>query len=258
MQTKDTQDEEPLSLVDAHAHLDEVPKVTEALEAAREKGVKAVVGVGMDMESNLRILELARVYAGFVFAAVGIHPWKVNPVTAQRDMDFVADHISLCVAIGEIGLDYKIKVEKSVQKRILEKLLFLAHDHDKPVITHSRLSHQRTLDMVIEAGVRKAIFHWYSGPLDLIERIVEHGYLISATPALAYSPPHQAAIKEIPLENLVLETDCPVRYGSLESRPEHTFVTLDLVARLRDVDRRTVAMVTTHNAERFFGFAVTG
>jgi TatD DNase family protein len=258
MQTRGAQYAEDLPIVDAHAHLDEVPKVTEALEAARGKGVKAIVGVGMDMKSSLRILELARLYAGFVFAAVGIHPWNVNLATAQSDMDFVADHISACVAIGEIGLDYKIKVEKSVQKRIFQQLLFLARDHNKPVITHSRLSHRRTLDMVIEAGVQKAIFHWYSGPLDLIEKIVAHGHLISATPALAYSPPHQAAVKEIPLENLVLETDCPVRYGTLESRPEHTFVTLDLVARLRDVDHRTVAMVTTRNAERFFGFSVTG
>jgi TatD DNase family protein len=247
-----------LQIVDVHAHLDQVPKAAEALEVALRKGVKAVVGVGMDRKSSLRILELARLYPGFVFAAIGIHPWSVNPKTAEDEMEFVAEHISSCVAVGEIGLDYKIKVEKSLQKRIFEQLLVLARDHGKPVITHSRLSHQSTLDMVIEAGVRKAIFHWYSGPLDLVEKIVAQGYLISATPALAYSPSHQAAVKEIPLQNLVLETDCPVQYGNLDSLPEHAFVTLDLVARLKGADHRTVAVATTQNAERFFGFSVMG
>jgi TatD DNase family protein len=245
-------------VVDAHAHLDEVPEIMEALKTAREKGVKAVVGVGMCMQSNQRILELAQLFPGFVFPAVGIHPWNINLETVENDLTFVADHLSECVAIGEIGLDYKIKVPKSLQKDIFQQLLSLARQHNKPVITHSRLSHERTLEMVVETGVAKAIFHWYSGPLELVDRIAAHGYLISATPALAYSRPHQEAVRKMSLNNLVLETDCPVQYGTLKSRPEHTLVTLKLAARLKDVDSNTVAQITTHNAEKIFGFSVNG
>jgi TatD DNase family protein len=246
------------SVIDVHAHLNEVPEVREALETARENGVKAVVGVGMDTKSNKHILELAQMFPGFVFPAIGIHPWNINSETLESDLTFVSDHLSECVAVGEIGLDYKIKVPKAVQKYVFQKLLSLAHLYHKPVITHSRLSHQRTLEMVAEAGVEGAIFHWYSGPLELVDKIALYGYLISATPALAYSHPHQEAIKRIPLDNLVLETDCPVEYGPLKSRPEHTRVTLELVARLKGEDFGTIARMTTHNAEKIFGISSEG
>jgi len=243
-------------VIDAHAHLDEVPQVQEALETARKKGVKAVVGVGMDTPSNKTILALASRFSGFVFPAIGIHPWNLNAGTLEHDLAFIDEHLPDCIALGEVGLDYKAKVKKPLQKKVFQELLFFAREYGKPVITHSRFSHQTTLRMVLETGIQKAVFHWYSGPLELLEVIAEHGHMISATPALEYSKPHQDAVRKIPLENLLLETDCPVKYGNLESRPEHVLITLSHVSRLKQMDPETVARVTTSNAQRLFGFDI--
>jgi TatD DNase family protein len=78
------------------------------------------------------------------------------------------------------------------------------------------------------------------------------GYLISATPALAYSPHHQDAIKKAPLERILLETDTPVVYQSRESRPKDVVITLNEVARLKGLEPTIVAEQTTKNASRFF------
>ncbi len=238
--------------VDGHAHLDEVPDVDAALARAKSAGVMAVVGVGMDGASNRRILDIARRYPGYVFPAIGLHPWNIQPESLDEDLEFIEQHLGSCVALGEVGLDYKTRTPKRLQKETLHRLLELAVRMDKPAITHSRYSHQTTFDMVREHGVRTAVFHWYSGPLDLLDRIVDHGYFISATPALSYSPPHRDAVRRIPLEHLLLETDCPVRYGDLESRPEHVMETLRLVASLRDRDPAEIGAIALENARRAF------
>ena len=111
--------------------------------------------------------------------------------------------------------------------------------------------------MVVEAGVQKAIFHWYSGPLNVLDRIVEHGYFISATPALAYSKLHRECVERIPLKNLLLETDCPVTYQETVSRPEHVLQTLELVSEIKGQSKSEIARETTRNAEYFFGFSLT-
>lgn len=245
----------PFSVVDAHAHLDDVENVDEALEKARAMGVAAVAGVGMDAESSARILDIGRRHPGFVMPCVGIHPWNLTPETVERDMAFIAEHLPHCAALGEVGLDYKVKAKKPFQKDTFRKLLAMAARLKKPVITHSRFSHKSTFEMVVEAGVQKAVFHWYSGPMDVLDRIVEHGYFISATPALAYSKLHRECVERVPLKNLLLETDCPVTYQETVSRPEHVLRTLELASEVKDTSKSDIARETTRNAEYFFGFS---
>jgi TatD DNase family protein len=121
------------------------------------------------------------------------------------------------------------------------------------MILHCRYSHQRTFEMVKERRIEKAVFHWYSGSLSLLDEILSRGYFISATPALAYSPPHREAIKRAPIERILLETDTPVSYQGKEARPKDVLVSLEEVARLKSLDRAMVAEQTTADASRFFG-----
>ena len=237
-------------VIDAHAHLDELSDAVSDILRAQERGVAAIAGVGMNRESNERILRLAEEFPGFVIPCIGLHPWRVNKETVDDDLSFIAANVCRCAAVGEIGLDYKAKPKKALQKKVFRELLGLAKRFEKPVITHSRYSYQSTFEMVVEAGVEKAVFHWYSGPLELLDEIFAKNFYISATPALAYSKPHQAAVRKAPLANLVLETDCPERYGDLESRPEHVLRTLELAARVKELEPEEIAVATTRNAER--------
>jgi TatD DNase family protein len=107
--------------------------------------------------------------------------------------------------------------------------------------------------MVKGGKIEKAVFHWYSGSLALLAEILTRGYFISATPALVYSPPHREAIKRAPMERILLETDTPVSYQGREARPKDVLVSLEEVAKLKNLNRSTVAEQTTANASRFFG-----
>jgi TatD DNase family protein len=106
--------------------------------------------------------------------------------------------------------------------------------------------------MIVEAKIEKAVFHWYTGSIDLLEKILSAGYFISATPALVYSPPHQEAIRHAPLERILLETDSPVSYQGKEARPKDVRVTWEEVARLKGIDPLIVSQQTTLNASQFF------
>ena len=106
--------------------------------------------------------------------------------------------------------------------------------------------------MITEMGVKKAVFHWYTGTVELLGDIVDAGYSISASPAIVYSPPQQEAIKDAPLESLLLETDCPVRYQGKVSRPVDVITTLREVAKIKKLSLEKVAECTSFNAKRLF------
>lgn len=242
-----------IEIVDTHTHLEQVENLERTLEKARASRVVAIIAVGMDLSSNRNILELAEAHPDFVFPALGIHPWAINAKEIDETIEFIESHVDACVAIGEIGLDYSITQDKALQREVLEKLLELARMYNKPISTHSRDSYEDVFNMVKESDVDRAVFHWYSGPLDITRKIVEYGYYISATPAVEYSEKHREVIKVVPLENLLLETDSPVKYKGIVSEPASVCITLEEVANLKQQKPDVVAKTTTENAVRFFG-----
>jgi TatD DNase family protein len=239
-------------LVDGHAHLNELNDLSESFQEARAAGVRGIIAVGMDIDSNKKILRIAEENSQFVYPALGYHPWQIKEEEVEANLSFIRDHVEECLALGEIGLDYKITVKKELQWKVFGELLDIALESDKPVIVHCRYSHRRAFDMVRGRKVKRAVFHWYSGPLRLLGEILEAGYLISATPALDYSPPHQEAIKRAPIERILLETDTPVSYQGRESRPKDVRITLEEVSQLKGLDPTVVSRQTTENASRFF------
>ena len=241
-----------MELIDTHAHLVEIEPVCDAIQRAVSLGVKQIVAVGMDLTSNRKTLALARSFAGVVLPAIGYHPWSIRENEIEPTLAHVDQYLGQCIALGEVGLDYKVKIKKPVQIGVFKRVLDLAATQDKPVIVHARYSHERSHRMVAEAGIVRAVFHWYSGPLDVLDRLLADGYHISATPALAYSPPHQAAIKRTPLDRILLETDSPVAYQGRVSEPADLLTTLHQVSELKKIPAKDVAAVTTENAHGFF------
>jgi len=249
-------------LVDTHAHLEEIENLGQVLAEARLANVAAIIAVGSDYKSNQKVLQLAKAYKGFVYPALGWHPWNINESEIDRNLEFIEAHIDEAVTVGEIGLDYHKKVraraDKDLQKKVLKELLGVAKAHKKPVVIHSRYAWRDALDLVEEAQLEKAVFHWYTGTSSVLRDIVSQGYFISATPAVEYHEEHRRAVKEIPMERMLLETDSPVVYrrGSefeYEARPADIIRSLKGAARLRGVSEAQIAEVTTANALRLFG-----
>ncbi|MEM2905726.1 MAG: TatD family hydrolase [Candidatus Bathyarchaeia archaeon] len=238
-------------LVDTHAHMEILPDVEDAVARAKSAGVEAIVAVGSNPESNLKVLGLSRHYAGYLLPAFGLHPWDL-PDCAQGGLSFLKARVDECIALGEVGLDHWIKADRKLQRTTFEEVLSLAYAAGKPVLIHSRGAWAEALEAVEASGVKKAIFHWFSGPADVLRKVVDRGFLISATPALAYNRAHREAVRLAPLENIVIETDCPVKYGGAPSEPADLLKSLKALAELKALREQVVAERTTENAVRLF------
>ena len=249
-------------LVDTHAHLDEIEDTDGALAKAKEAGLAAVIAVGIDVASNVKTLKLSRRYPGLVYPALGWHPENVRDSDIDVNLEFIESNIDKAVAVGEVGLDYHKRIRavavKELQKTALRELLKIAKKHDKPALIHSRYAWRDAFDVVYEAGPEKAVFHWYTGTSGVLRDIITHGYYISVTPAVAYHEEHRRAVKEAPLDKLLLETDSPVTYArgrenEFQASPADVVRSLRGAAALRGISEAEMAEMTTGNAERLFG-----
>ena len=254
-------------LIDTHAHLDEIESLDLMLKEAKEAGVVAIVAVGSNYHSNVKTLEISQKHYPFVYPALGLHPWQLaNLESSQIDdnLRFIEQNIATAIAVGEIGLDYDKRVvkaaSKEVQKEVLRRLLALAGSYAKPAIIHSRYAWKDSFQLVEDAGVDKAVFHWFTGFSSVLRSIITSGYFISATPATEYHEEHRRAVRETPLDRLLLETDCPVTYGresKYESKPADVLRSLKAVAQLKEIDEATIAQQTTKNAIEFFSLKMS-
>jgi TatD DNase family protein len=250
-------------LVDTHAHLDEVEDCDSTIGTARLAGVAGIIAMGQDLSSNHKTLELAARYPGYVYPALGLHPWAIGSLDAaqiEQNIGFIADNLHRAAALGEVGLDYDKRVlkgaGKEMQKEVLRRLLALALRHDKPVSLHSRYAWKDALEEVKAAGISRLVFHWYTGFSSTLAELIEAGYYISATPAAEYHDEHRRAVREVPVNRLLLETDCPVTYGREQryrSQPSDVARSLRAAAQIRGMDESALAVIVTANTTQLFG-----
>jgi TatD DNase family protein len=249
-------------LIDTHAHLDELRNLDLMLEEAKKAGVIAIVAVGSNYQSNMKTLKISQQNRRFVYPALGLHPWELGNLGTfeiDENLRFIEQNIASAVAVGEIGLDYDKRVlkvaSKELQKEVLGRLLNLARKYAKPAIIHSRYAWKDALCLIQDVGINKAVFHWFTGFSSVLKDIIGGDYFVSATPATEYHEEHRRAIKEAPLQRLLLETDCPVAYGRTaryESQPADVLRGLEAVSQLKEIAEATIAEQTTRNAINLF------
>jgi len=251
-------------IIDTHAHIDEIENLQEVLNLAKDFGVYVVIGVSCDYSSSKKILELAEnINIIKVYPAIGLHPSNIKIEEIEQTLKFIEENISKVVAIGEIGLDFwekslkKNPQLKDVQIEVFAEQLKLAKEYSKPVIIHSRGAWNECYELVRKNDIKYAVFHWYSGPVDVLKKIIEDGYYISATPALEYSLQFQQAIKSAPIEKILVETDSPVRYKTSDgnyysAQPKDVIKTLKFLSEIKELPFDEVVAITTNNAKEFF------
>jgi TatD DNase family protein len=254
-----------MNIIDTHAHLDHIDNLDESLTRAAEAGVESIVGVSVGLDSCRKNLEIKKNFSSpNIHAALGIHPGEIKLDEIDDCLRFIRDSIKEAIAVGETGLDYwykwvkKDEAKKREQREIFARHLELGKEFDLPVIIHSRGAWRDCFEMTKAAGVRRAEFHWYSGPLDVLKDILDQGYFVSTTPSLAYSPQSREAISAAPIEQTLIETDCPVHYkheGSDEkysARPKDVFATLKAYCHLKNIDQDKALEQFNTNARSFF------
>jgi TatD DNase family protein len=258
-------------LFDSHTHL-HLPAFAgdrqAAFDRAREAGVAEMVVVGIDGTGSREAVALAAGQEG-VYAAIGWHPHEARLVDGEalRLLRELAGDPQV-VALGEIGLDfYRDLSPREAQARAFREQLELASELGLPVIIHSREAAAETYavlrDWLAPAGGPSlerpvGVLHCFSGDLAAAQRYVEMGFMISVAGNVTYPAATrlQAVAAALPLEHLIVETDCPFlapqSHRGRRCEPSYVTETVDKIAVLRNVSRQTVAAATRENARRLY------
>ncbi len=250
------------NIFDSHAHYDD-----EQFDADREtllagmadRGVTHIVTCGCDITSSKSSMALATRFDYLYFAA-GFHPENLEGASLA-DLDEIkalAQH-EKCVAIGEIGLDYHwMSSSKEVQKDFFKAQLLLAKDMDMPVIVHDREAHGDTLGILKETQP-KGVLHCFSGSVEMAREIIKMGMYIGLNGVVTFKNARKSleVVKEIPLERLLLETDCPYlapvpHRGKRNDSSLIPFIA-ERIGEVLEKDAQEILDITNENAKRLFG-----
>lgn len=202
------------NIFDTHSHYDDEkfnPDREDLLKSLQSQGVSLAVSCGCDIETTQFNFDLAQEY-DFMYFAAGFHPECLEGASLE-DLKIIEKFAKnkKCVAIGEIGLDYHwMSSSKQVQQDFFEAQIDLAKKMDLPVIVHDREAHGDTLD-ILKNTKPKGVVHCFSGSKEMAREIIKLGMYIGLNGVVTFSNARKSleVVKEIPLERLVLETDCP-------------------------------------------------
>ncbi len=250
-------------LWDSHAHLDD-----EAFNEDREQLIKqleqdldGIVNPGCDGVSSAKAVELAEKYP-FIYAAVGYHPENLKGIPANYLAQLAdwAQHPKV-VAIGEIGLDYywKENEPRDVQKRIFMEQVDLAKQFDLPIIIHDRDAHGDMLELFQKeiTGVQ-AVFHCFSGSLEMAKELVKRGYYFGFGGTSTYKNAQKVreVMQYIPKDLLLFETDCPyltpVPFRGKRNNPGLVEYTARNAAEVLGMDFDELVQIASTNTKRLF------
>lgn len=253
-------------IFDSHAHYDDAAydaDRAEVLESLKDAGIGLVMDVGANRASTIAAAELAGQY-DFVYASAGFHPTDTEELErGEADVAWLREAAKRpkVMAIGEIGLDYYWpEPDRKIQKKWFAAQLELAKELDLPIIVHSREAAQDTYDMLKEAGGSglTAVIHCFSYEKEMAARFLDLGYCLGIGGVVTYK--NARKLKEVaafmPLDRLLLETDCPyltpTPYRGKRNSSLHLPLVLKEIAELRNCTPREVEEATFENAKRFY------
>jgi TatD DNase family protein len=251
-------------LIDSHAHLNFSQfkdDLDEVVRRAQGAGLGAIVNVGTDLASSETSLVLAGRYP-HIYATVGVHPHDARSLTpkALEALARLAE-VTKAVAIGEIGLDfYRDLSPRDLQRDAFRRQLRLAIDLNKPVVVHDRDAHQEVLQILHEEKASRVggVLHCFSGDLQMAREGMAMGFLIAFGGPITYGGTQKQDIARcIPLEKILIETDCPfltpVPHRGKRNEPAYVRFVAETIAGIRGITFDEVAAATTQNAVELFG-----
>ena len=249
-------------LFDTHAHMNDPAFDADRREmilGLKEKGVEYVMNVGCCLDSSKDCIALAEEYP-FVYASVGSHPDSADEVTeevieAYRQM---AKHPKV-PAIGEIGLDYYYEtIPRETQQKAFRMQMELAKELDMPVIVHERDAHDDAMRIVKEFKGVSGVFHCYSGSAEMARQLVKMGWYIGFTGVLTFKNARKAVetAQSIPLDRIVLETDCPFMapepFRGKRNDPGYLCHMAEKLAEIRGLSLEEIHQITFENGKRLY------
>jgi len=252
--------------IDSHAHIDghefDADR-EEVIQRAHSAGVSVILNVGTgDPHSGAleRAVELGKAQES-IYTAIGTHPHdaRLYDDAAEAKIKNLINNEHV-IAWGEIGLDFHYdNSPRDVQVEVFKRQLRAARECDLPVVIHTREAESETIEILRNEYDGSGVFHCFSGSMDLAQRAVEIGFMISFSGIVTFKKADElrAVAKQAPLDRLLIETDCPyltpIPYRGKRNEPAYVVEVARCLSMLHSVDIEKLARVTTENFNRFFG-----
>lgn len=276
-------------LIDTHAHVnfnDFKNDYKEVIKRALDDGIW-MINVGSERKTSERAIKMAEEHEEGVYAAVGLHPshlieqdveyeengelvkYKSKPEEFDYGFYLNLAKNKKAVGIGECGLDYyhnpqsqisnlKNKNWKEKQKEVFTKHLKLAKEVNKPIIIHCRNAHDDLLEILrLEAELPSGVMHFFTGTFEQAKNYIDLGFHISFSGVITFTQTYDEAVKNIPLEKMLIETDCPyatpVPHRGKRNEPAYVKYVAQKIAEIKGLSFDEAATQTTRNAKELFG-----
>jgi len=246
-------------IIDTHTHLCDSTFDTDRhalLQRACQAGISAVISLSETMEDALRNLELADTFP-IIKPGAGLYPTHLDPEAASQMVDFIRRHHHRLTAIGEVGLDYWVVQEESqrdIQQEIFKTFIRLSLELDIPLNVHSRSAGRHAVALLLAEGAKKVQLHAFDAKWGAAMPAVEAGYFFSVPASIVRSPQKQKLVKQLPLANLLLETDSPVLAPVQGERnePANILIAVQSVAQIKNIAPQQVLEAAYENTQRLY------
>lgn len=249
--------------IDSHAHL-EMSEFNrdraEVVKRALDAGVRCIITVGTTLEDCRKALAIAAQYEP-VYAVIGVHPHEVKAIDGKTfDALKTLAKSDKVVAWGETGLDFFRNLSpRDMQIRRFGEQLDLAEELDLPVVIHDREAHTETLNILKRwKGKRRGVIHCFSGDRAMARTCLDMGFYISVPGPVTFpkSTKLREIVKDIPIDRLLLETDCPYLtpepHRGKRNEPACVVHTARKIAEVRGISLDELALATSRNAKELF------
>ncbi len=247
-------------MIDTHSHIDMLENPEQAVETAAALGVEAIILPCAYPKDIDKIFDLTQKFEN-VYGLLGVHPSE-----AKDWEDTLIEKIKLYAqnpkikGIGEIGLDYYWdKSFNDIQKEVFIKQIELANELNLPICVHDRDAHKDTFDILKSHNkTSKVVMHCFSGSVEFAKECVKEGWYLALGGVVTFknAVKTKEVAKEIPLENLLIETDAPyltpVPHRGKENRPEYVRFVAEEIAKIREVSFEEIDKITTRNAKKVY------
>jgi len=265
-----------MNLIDIHAHLDHArfkQDTDKVIENAKKANVKIIINSGVNPKTNRKALDLAKKY-DIVKVSFGLYPLDAlakelesgeasgfprdtEAFDLDKELAWIEENKSSCVAIGEIGLDYNwVTGKEHEQKEIFEKILTVAKKLDKPVVIHSRKAEADAIEILEKMNMKKVVMHCFSGKVSLIKRAADNGWFFSVPPVITRLQHFQTLVSIVQLNQLLTETDSPYLspVAGERNEPANVAVTIKEIAKIKNISEKEVSDTIWENSKKLFNF----
>ncbi|NTV78638.1 MAG: TatD family hydrolase [Clostridiales bacterium] len=251
-------------IFDSHAHYDDKAFDEDReplLNSMSENGISYIVNVASSIENTKKTIELTRQYP-FIYGSVGVHPEEAAELN-EENFAWLKEQCNQpkIVAVGEIGLDYYWpEPSRELQKIWFERQLTLASEKKLPVIIHSRDAAKDTYDILASADHKglAGVIHCYSYSKEMAKEFLKLGFYIGIGGVITFNNAIKLkeAVEYIPLDRILLETDCPYLAPVPNRGKRNSSINLIYIAKqiaqIKKVDYEQVILQTTQNAKQMY------